>query len=413
MLLGRATAEGTRCYRERHRKDCVPDHFREAGELIASSIGIGTYLGELNEQTNVLLTEAVVESVRRGVNLIDSSINYRYQLSERCVGKGVERLVESAEVSRDELIICTKGGFLPHQNQNQADWFYQHYVEPSNSEINMTDLVANEHCIHPEFLRDQLDCSLINLGLQTIDVYYIHNPEIQLCEVAPEEFYNRLRAAFKFMEDAADAGKIAAYGLATWNGLRIPSTSKDHLDLARAKSLAQEVTLNKADRFRFIQFPLNMAMPEALVAPTQKIEEEQVPVLEAAYRLGIIPIASNSLCQAQVVGKIPENIASAFGDDLQTDCQRALQYTRSAPGLLTALVGMKAPEHIEENLALAIVTPLGRERFQQLTHSIVEVLKSMHRGGDNWTFDVSNLSYSSSFPPPNWQQHNVAAKFIH
>ncbi|SRR5579883_301616 len=396
MLLGKATAEGTRRYRERHRKNCVRDHFREVGNLITSSIGLGTYLGELNEPTNVLVTEAVIESVRRGVNLIDSSINYRHQHSERSVGKGIQRLVELGEVSRDELIICTKGGFLPHLNQNQADWFYQQYIEPGNSGINMRDLVAKEHCIHPEFLWNQINSSLTNLGLQTIDVYYIHNPEIQLFEVAPEVFYNRLQAAFKVMEDVADAGKISAYGLATWNGLRVPPDSKDHLDLARAKSLAQEVAGNKKDRFQFIQFPLNMAMPEALVAPTQKLGEEQVPVLEAAYRLGITPIASNSLCQAQVVGKIPEYIVSAFGDDLQTDCQRALQYTRSAPGLLTALVGMKTPEHIEENLALTFIPPLKREHFEQLTYSIVDVLKIMHRGSDSWTFEIANLSYPST-----------------
>ncbi len=400
ILQDRATAEGTRRYKERHKKDCLPNHFREAGELIASSIGFGTYLGEADEQTNALVTIAAIESVRRGVNLIDSAINYRSQHSERSVGKGIRHLVESGEASRDELIICTKGGFLPHLNQNQADWFYRQYVEPSNSKLNMTDLVAKQHCIHPEFLLEQLNCSLTNLGVQTIDVYYIHNPEIQLSEVTKETFYNRLRAAFEVMEEAADAGKISAYGLATWDGLRVPPTDHDHLDLARAKSLAQEVAGNKEDRFRFIQFPLNMAMPEALVAPTQKVGEEQVPLLEAAYRLGIIPIASNSLCQAQVVGKIPENIASAFGNDLRTDCQRALQYTRSAPGLLTALVGMKALEHIEENLTLTTVSPLGRENFQELTYSIVELLKSMHRGADNWTFDVANLSYPVSISLP-------------
>ncbi|MDF5721976.1 MAG: aldo/keto reductase [Rhizonema sp. PD37] len=160
ILQGRATSEGTRRYRERHKKDCLPNHFREAGELIASSIGLGTYLGEPDEQTDALVTEAVVESVRHGVNFIDSSINYRYQHSELSVGKGIWHLVESGEVSRDELIICTKGGFLPHLNQNQADWFYRQYVEPSNSALNMTDLVAKQHCIHPEFLLEQLNCSL-------------------------------------------------------------------------------------------------------------------------------------------------------------------------------------------------------------------------------------------------------------
>ena len=115
-------------------------------------------------------------------------------------------------------------------------------------------------------------------------------------------------------------------------------------------------------------------MPEAVLTPSQTIEGEQVSVLEAADRLGISAIASRSICEAQVIGQIPEKIASAFGDRLRTDCQRALQYTRSAPGLLSALVGMKAPKHIEENLAVAAVGRLGRASFQELTDSIVQVL---------------------------------------
>jgi aryl-alcohol dehydrogenase-like predicted oxidoreductase len=183
-----------------------------------------------------------------------------------------------------------------------------------------------------------------------------------------------LREVFEVLEGAVLAGKIANYGVATWNAFRVPPTQRYHIDLARAKSIAREVAGNKEDRFRFIQLPLNMGMPEAVLIPTQTIEGEQVSVLEAADRLGIWAIASMSLCQAQVIGQIPEKIASAFGDRLQTDCQRALQYTRSAPGVLSALVGMKAPKHIEENLALAAVGRLGRASFQELTDSIVQVL---------------------------------------
>jgi aryl-alcohol dehydrogenase-like predicted oxidoreductase len=395
-IIGRANAEGTQRYMERQRKKCPPAHFREAGDLVASSIGLGTYIGESNEGTNSLVEEAVVDSVQRGVNLIDSAINYRYQHGERSVGKGVQRLVESGEISRDELVICTKGGILPHPHPNRANWFCQHYVEPDKFSICMTDLVAERHCMHPEYIRDQLDRSLANLGLQTIDVFYIHNPEIQLSEVAPDTFYNRLRGAFEVLENAVDAGKIAAYGIATWNAFRVPSTYSDHVDLERAKSLARDVARKKEDRFRFIQFPLNLAMPEALLAPTQNVEGEQVPVLEAAYRLGIAPIASNSLCQGRVAGQIPNQTNPAFGDSLQTDCQRALQYTRSVPGLLTALAGMKAPEHVEENLALSAIPPLQRENFQEVTHLVVKALKNLGRSSHSWTFDMKKLFHPAT-----------------
>jgi len=373
-IAGRATAEGTRRYRERHNKNCAADHFRETGSLVASSIGIGTYLGEPDEYTDTLVAQAVVESVRRGANVIDSAINYRYQYGERSVGKAIRRLLESGEASRDELIICTKGGVVPHPTPNHVEWFYQQYVEPNNSTVSMADLAAERYCIHPEYIQDQLNWSLANLGIETIDVYYLHNPEKLLSQVEPDTFYNRLREVFEVLEGAVLAGKIANYGLATWNAFRVPPTQRDRIDLARAKFLAREVAGNKEDRFRFIQLPLNMGMPEAVLTPTQTIEGEQVSVLEAADRLGIWAIASRSICEAQVIGQIPEKIASAFGDRLRTDCQRALQYTRSAPGLLSALVGMKAPKHIEENLALAAVGRLERASFQELTDSIVQVV---------------------------------------
>jgi hypothetical protein len=155
-IIGRANAEGTQRYMERQRKKCPPAHFREAGDLVASSIGLGTYIGESNEGTNSLVEEAVVDSVQRGVNLIDSAINYRYQHGERSVGKGVQRLVESGEISRDELVICTKGGILPHPHPNRANWFCQHYVEPDKFSICMTDLVAERHCMHPSIFEISL-----------------------------------------------------------------------------------------------------------------------------------------------------------------------------------------------------------------------------------------------------------------
>jgi aryl-alcohol dehydrogenase-like predicted oxidoreductase len=392
-IPGRVTAEGTQRYREKHQKHCAPTFFHEVGELITSSVGIGTLINQLDEQTNEQMTKAIIESVRRGVNLIDSSISYGYQQAERSIGEGIRRLLESGEVSRDELIICTKGGVIPHPENNLADWFQHHYVEPSHSRINMTDIAGKRYCIHPEYLQDQLNRSLTNLGLQTIDVYYIHNPERQLLEITPDIFYRKLRAAFEVMENAVDSGKIAAYGLATWEGFRVPPTSREHLDLAKIKSIAQEVAGNKEDRFRFIQFPLNMVMLEALLSPTQEIAGQQVPILEAAYRLGMIPVASNSICQAQIAGQIPEHIATALDENLWTDCQRALQYTRSTPGLATALVGMKGIKHIEENLALKAVPSLERKNFQEVTYAIVQILKRMQIDDNSWTFDLSKLSY--------------------
>jgi aryl-alcohol dehydrogenase-like predicted oxidoreductase len=374
---GKATLKGTTRYKERHQKTCAVDHFREGNGIITSSIGIGTHLGESDEQTDKLVTEAIIESVRQGINLIDSAIVYRDRQGERSIQKAINYLLNSGEVSRDELIICTKGGFLPHETPEYFDWFYKHYVESNNSKISNEDIVITEeqeyHCIHPEYLDDQIERSLENLGLETIDIYYIHNPEIQLSQVDTDSFYQRLRLAFEVMENAVDNGKIAAYGLATWDGFRVPKTSQKHLDLAKIKSIAREVAGNKEDSFYYLQFPFNMGMTEAFLTPTQNLQEEQLSILEASKRLGLFSIASASLYQAEVIGRIPDNIISTFGKTFETDCQRALQYARSTPGLLTALVGMKKTQHVKENLSLNTYSPFEKKRFQEITDLIIQV----------------------------------------
>jgi predicted aldo/keto reductase-like oxidoreductase len=57
--------------------------------FIASSIGIGTYIGQADEKTNHQVTEAIIESVRQGINLIDSAITYRQQQGELSIGKAL------------------------------------------------------------------------------------------------------------------------------------------------------------------------------------------------------------------------------------------------------------------------------------------------------------------------------------
>ena len=363
-ILGKATSQGTQTYRERYLTRCAADHFREVNGLAVSSIGIGTYLGQPNKPTDAAVTEAVVEAVRGGINLIDTAINYRYMHAEWSIRAALSQLIKDGVVSREELIICSKGGFLPDRDRDA--WFSREYVNNPKFSIRSTDLVAGCHCLHPEYLQDQLDRSLENLDVETIDIYYIHNPETQLSEVSQTIFYKRLSLAFEVMEAAVKAGKISAYGLATWSGFRVPPTNANHIDLARTKRLAREAAGSQADSFKVIQLPLNPGMLEAFVKPTQQVESEMVSAIAAANKLGISAIASAAIGQAKGLGTIPESLDSALGDRQLTNAMKTLQFTRSVPGLLAALVGMKAKNHVAENLALTATEPLSQTSWQAI-----------------------------------------------
>ena len=110
--------------------------------------------------------------------------------------------------------------------------------------------------------------------------------------------------------------------------------------------------------YPYIQLPVNAVMREALVEPTQLRGEELVSAIDAAQSLGINVLASASLAQTEAIGQIRDALISTFSPIKLTPAQQALQFTRSCPGVLAALVGMKNPAHIASNLALNGIEPL-------------------------------------------------------
>ena len=261
-------------------------------------------------------------------------------------------------------MICTKGGFLTPDGEmprDPGDYFRREYIETGI--LRAEDVAAGCHAMAPSFLANQMARSLSNLGLECIDVYYLHNPETQLGEVSREEFRTRLRAAFEFLESAVTAGKIRVYGLATWNGFRVAEHGREYISLADAVGTAREVG-GEGHHFRVVQLPFNLAMPEAFALANQEMSGRRVSMAEAAWELGITLVASASLLQGRVARNLPDSIKRVLG--FKSDLHRALQFARSAPGITTALVGMSRAEHVRENLRLASVEPASSEQLAKL-----------------------------------------------
>jgi aryl-alcohol dehydrogenase-like predicted oxidoreductase len=366
-LPGHATTEGTARYRERFQATAAEGHFRNEQNLWLSSVGVGTYLGGPDEETDRAYADAITRAVELGVNVIDTAANYRFQRSERSVGEAISNLT-AAGFGREELVVCTKGGYLPfdtHPPAGQAgvrSYVEETFVKPGV--IELSDIVAGSHCMTPRYLSHQIAQSLRNMSLETLDVYYVHNPETQLQVVAREEFDARLRAAFEQLERERAEGRIRFYGVATWNGFRAKEGTGGHHPLGRMWELAREAG-GEQHGFRFVQLPFNLAMPEALVSENQTHEGARTSLLEAAKALGVTVVASASIMQGKVARDLPERIREPLGS-LSTDAQTAIQFTRSTPGVTTALVGMSRREHVEENLQLARVAPASAEDYGRL-----------------------------------------------
>jgi len=358
-----ATTEGTKRYAESFSSRAADGHFREVHGLMLSSIGIGTYLGQPDERTDAAYATAVVAAVESGINVADAAINYRFQRSERSIGAALVQL-ESKGYTRDQLVLCTKAGYLTPDGKMPGDpnqYFFQEYIQ--RGIFSAKDIAAGSHCIAPRFLQDQISRSMANLGVNCIDVFYLHNPETQLGEISKVQFLGRIREAFYYLESAVRTGKIHFYGVATWNGFRQDKSARDSMQLAELEGVAKEIAGDN-HHFRFVQLPFNLGMTEALTLGNQSVDGKTMTIMEAAEELDITLIASASLLQGQVASNLPEFVGEALG--LDSDAERALQFVRSSPGITTALVGMSREEHVRANAKLVAVPPATIDQFSKL-----------------------------------------------
>ncbi|MGE5100423.1 MAG: aldo/keto reductase [Deltaproteobacteria bacterium] len=326
--------------------------------MSASSVGIGTYLGEANNRDDVAYQASVRAAIARGVNLLDTAINYRGQRSEQAIGSAIQEAIGAGEAMRDELVVCSKGGYIPLPRDAPATREeYQAYVKREfidQEVVRPEEIVAGGHSLAPRFLRYCLAKSRQNLGLRTIDVYHLHNPGQQLVAVSRAELRQRLRGAFVMLEEAAERGEIGVYGCATWDSLRVPPDHRAHVSLEEIVQVAREVA-GQAHHCRVVQLPVNLAMPEAARDATQPLDGRLVTPLDAAAALGMTVIASATLMQSKLASGLPAELRAPF-PRCTSDPQRAIEFVRTMPGITTALVGMKQLAHVEENLGGVRVT---------------------------------------------------------
>jgi aryl-alcohol dehydrogenase-like predicted oxidoreductase len=335
--------------------------------LTIASVGLGTYLGPPDAATDAGYASAIRRYSQLGGNLIDTAINYRFQRSERVIGAALQSALASGEVSRDELVLCSKGGYLSFDGGWPADpdaWVRETFIDTG---LALPDEIIGGHCMAPAYLRHQINQSRANLQVDCLDLYYLHHPESQLAAVGAAEFRERLREAFAALEVAVSQGHVRAYGAATWNGLRAAPGAPDYLSLKLLLEAARDVA-GDGHHFRAVQLPLNLGWREAATRrnqPTNGPESGFAPLLNVAAEHGVAVVASASLLQGQLLGQRPGGRCAHFAPGL-TEAQCALQFVRSTPGVTAALAGMSRVAHVEENLGLRDRPPMPTEVWRQL-----------------------------------------------
>jgi len=357
MISGFATHEGTEKFAK--NSSANPSNFKQIQSLILSNVGIGTYLGDPDTKTDDAVKNAVKQSILSGVNVIDTAINYRAQKAERSVGRAIKELIEENKITRDQVFLCTKNGYLT--NDADVDQEFWEYVKNEYSQkgvIGEGDVSSGYHCMTIPYLGDQLERSLKNLDVDCIDLLYLHNAvEGQIKDVSKDQFLKNLRLVFEFYEQKRSEGKIKFYGMATWECFRVASDDPQYLSLQEVTKMAKDAG-GKDHGFRFIQLPFNMHYDQALLKKNQNLDNSNMPILEAASRLDVGVFTSVPFMQGRLLapGAMPEF------NDLKPSL-RALQFIRSTPGVVAPLVGQKSTEHVSENLEIMKIPPINEEEY--------------------------------------------------
>lgn len=369
LIEGYATEKGTSRYVRYavNEKGKPESHFRIFDGLNLSSLGMGTYLGDATDYEDEAIENAIYESIKSGaMNVIDTAINYRAMKSEKSIGRALLRLIRDRIISRDQIFISTKNGYITNDGDfpgiGMMEYMQKMYISPGL--ISQSDISASYNVLNPTYIERCIDRSLYNMKLSTIDLVYVHNSfESWYQDVTKEEYIEMLRKVFQVYEMYRSKNKIRYYGMATWTCFRVPDGSSEYLSLEEIVKLAQSVNEGKSNDhgFRFIQLPYNLAYSEALLLKNQNVgDEKNLSILEAASKLNIGVFTSIPLFQGRLLhANIPN-----YNSELTDPVAKLVQVVRSTPSVIAPLLGQKKPEHVEQNLKIADMPPMQVEEFR-------------------------------------------------
>ncbi len=364
---GRATARGTKRFADSFQR--LPGHFSRPDRLTFSSLALGTRNGEVGGVDDIAYRSALATALEEGVNVFVTALSDRMMTSERCLGAALARAFREGVAARDEVIVVTKGGYLTiDPDFASARGQVRRYLTDTYIDSGLASpdrIVHGVHCLDGPFLRDQIERSRRNLRVETIDLYLIEEPELHLEECSAEQFRDRLRGAFEALERAVSDGAIAAYGVCTWQGFLQPHTDRGHLAILDVFDWALDVG-GGDHHLRAVQLPYSVAMSEAFRLDSQIGPSGHTDAVLSTLRgTGTAVLASAPLVQARALGRLPDVVGEVF-PGLASDAQRCLQFVRSTPEVTTAVVGMRDPDHVDENLAVAAHAPASAEDIETL-----------------------------------------------
>ena len=310
-LAGQATPGGTATYVARVLAS--PSANRPTGQgyttmgstgLTTSRLGFGGYRIDISSDEH---RHALVKALHEGCNLIDTSTNYADGGSERLIGSVLGELIKTNQLTREEVIVVSKIGYVQGQNLKRAE-AREKAGNPFPDMVKYGEGIW--HCLHPDFLEEQLTLSLDRLGLATLDICLLHNPEYFLSDAKNRKlsvdaatlkelrttFYQRLQQAFAYLEKQVAAGRLQYYGVSS-NTCTAKSDDPEATSLSHMLEAAHAAAKSCGQtnhHFRVLQLPMNLFESGALLLPNTGMEDERT-LLELGQQENIAVLVNRPL----------------------------------------------------------------------------------------------------------------------
>jgi aryl-alcohol dehydrogenase-like predicted oxidoreductase len=179
---------------------------------------------------------------------------------------------------------------------------YQRALERERSGNPYPELVrlseGVSHCLHPEFLQEQLAAAEQRLGRRGVAGILLQRPELFLqwalqrgipLQEVRRELFLRLERAFAALEAWVHSGRIRFYGVLS-ESFHLPATDPLFLSAAELLELARSVA-GAQHHFRLLALPLNLFEHSAATEPNHG----QRTVLEYALSAGLQVLAYRPL----------------------------------------------------------------------------------------------------------------------
>ena len=336
MISGHATMDGTANYFK--RKGLGDTVSKKSKYFYSSKIGLGNHLGDFTQEDSDAYVDAMRYALEHGINVLDTAINYRGMKSEKDTGKVIREIIEvNPQLLREELVVSTKAGLLFGDITEglRPEVYLEQRLVPKGIDRNKFQELSDGplHTLNVNFFQHAIEVSRSNLGLETIDIHYIHIPEISRCLLGEEEFYRQLMSLFSFYEDLVQKEVIRFYGMAFELMVLEEKNENWHISLKKVCEIANAVG-GEAHHFRFLQLPLNLSHHSAITVKNQEIDTCNYTLVDAAKMLGI-----------EVVTNMPFGMGECFR---QWTIEQLLSYLLQNHNIQGSICGSKRVEHVRE-----------------------------------------------------------------